>query len=465
MSLQTIFISHAKPEDNDFVRWLSARLTGAGYKVWAELIDSTGGSPFWSDIEVAIREHSVKFISVVSKASVASDRRGFRNELSIADSRGRTLKDNRFIVPIRLDDVTLDEFPAQLHQLHHIDFSSNWGEGYLDLIRSIEKMGVAKDASADNTLFRDWRRISESASSIVEVASERALTNLVQIVKLPRTVNVFSFQGDQDKFSAALKKTEVPCAHFYRLVVTFSDIVSLQERLPEHFRLGEHSTYAFEEFIDGTDKGATRPKKTDAKNMATAMLRANIERHLCSCGLREFPGRQAAFFFPKDLLPNNKVFYQLAQGKRTWKAVVGRSEKMGVFWHLAMKVNVMIGEDPLVRFKPYICWSENGVTPITDPKRTSAMRKRFCKNWWNPQWRGLQEAFIAFLADDKPTIEIELGAGEAFSLDRDLISIDLARRMPTDLVLYDEPDPPQEEPDDDVEDLDGDSLNGEGDEE
>jgi hypothetical protein len=106
MSLQTIFISHAKPENNDFVRWLSARLTGEGYKVWAELLDSTGGSPFWADIEVAIREHTVKFISVVSKESVTPDRRGFRNELSIADARGRTLKDARFIIPIRLDEVT-----------------------------------------------------------------------------------------------------------------------------------------------------------------------------------------------------------------------------------------------------------------------------------------------------------------------------------------------------------------------
>lgn len=465
MSLQTIFISHAKPEDNDFVRWLSARLTGAGYRVWAELIDSTGGSPFWADIEVAIRERSVKFISVVSKASVAPDRKGFRNELSIADSRSRTLNDSRFIIPIRLDNVTLDEFPAQLHQLHHIDFSSNWGEGYLDLMRSLEKMGVAKDASADSTLFEDWRRISESAASLVEVATERALTNLVQIVKLPTAVNVFSFQGDQDKFSAALRKTEVPCTQFYRLVITFSDMGSLQERLPDHFKLSEHSSYAFEEFIDGTDKGATRPKKTDAKNMTTAMLRTNVERHLCARGLREFSGRHAAYFFPKDLVPNNKVFYQLAQGKRTWKAVVGRSEKIGVFWHLAMKVNVTVGEDPVVRFKPYICWSEDGVTPITDPKRTSAMRKRFCKNWWNPQWRGLQEAFIAFLADDKPTVEIELGGRDTFSLDRDLVSIDLARRMPTDLLLFDEPDPPREELEDEVEDLDGDILNGEADEE
>ncbi len=455
MQLQTIFISHAKPEDNEFVKWLGARLTGEGYRVWAELLDSTGGRPFWADIEVAIREHSVKFISVVSKSSIASDRRGFRNELSIADARGRTLKDAGFIIPIKLEDVSLDEFPAQLHQLHHIDFSKNWGEGYLDLIRSLEKMDVTKNSSPEASLFDDWRRISESAPRIVELASERALTNLVQIVCPPRTVNVYSFQGDQDKFSNALKKSDVPCSQFYRLVITYSDIEHLQSRLPEHFKLSKHSSYEFQEFVDGVDKGATRPKKPDARNMATAMLRANIERHLRFRGLREYPGRQSAYFFPKDLLPNNKVYYQVGQEKRTWKALVGRSEKMGVFWHLAMKVNVSLGDDAVVRFKPYLCWSEDGVTPISDPKRTSAMRKRFCKNWWNPQWRGLQEAFVAFLADDKPTIEIEVGASESFSLESSLLSVDLARRMPADLLLFDEPEVPLEELEEDFEDANG----------
>jgi len=33
-----LFISHATPEDNHFVRWLGAKLTAMGYEVWADVM-------------------------------------------------------------------------------------------------------------------------------------------------------------------------------------------------------------------------------------------------------------------------------------------------------------------------------------------------------------------------------------------------------------------------------------------
>ena len=36
-----IFISHAK--DNEFTVWLGARLTAAGYEVWADVLGLRGG--------------------------------------------------------------------------------------------------------------------------------------------------------------------------------------------------------------------------------------------------------------------------------------------------------------------------------------------------------------------------------------------------------------------------------------
>jgi TIR domain len=53
-SRDTIFICHASPDDDDFVRWLGTRLTGHGYKVWADLFKLKGGTPFWSTIEEAL---------------------------------------------------------------------------------------------------------------------------------------------------------------------------------------------------------------------------------------------------------------------------------------------------------------------------------------------------------------------------------------------------------------------------
>ena len=79
MARNTIFICHATPDDNDFVRWLGARLTGHGYKVWADMFGLKGGMPFWNTIEDALREHACKVIYVASKASVDANRQGVRN--------------------------------------------------------------------------------------------------------------------------------------------------------------------------------------------------------------------------------------------------------------------------------------------------------------------------------------------------------------------------------------------------
>ena len=48
MERDTIFISHATPGDNDFVRWLGGQLTGRGYTVWADVFHLKGGTPFWT---------------------------------------------------------------------------------------------------------------------------------------------------------------------------------------------------------------------------------------------------------------------------------------------------------------------------------------------------------------------------------------------------------------------------------
>ncbi len=75
-----VFISHATPDDNEFVRWLGTRLTGYGYQVWADIFDLAGGTPFWISIEHAIRNKAVKVVMVVSRASCDPARSGVRTK-------------------------------------------------------------------------------------------------------------------------------------------------------------------------------------------------------------------------------------------------------------------------------------------------------------------------------------------------------------------------------------------------
>ena len=47
---ETVFVTHAAPEDNEFALWLSAKLAIAGYRVWVDR-RLRGGDDFWDEID------------------------------------------------------------------------------------------------------------------------------------------------------------------------------------------------------------------------------------------------------------------------------------------------------------------------------------------------------------------------------------------------------------------------------
>lgn len=75
---QAIFISHATPEDNAFVRWLGAKLTALGYEVWADLFALHGGSDWARKLEDALRHRSLKVLLVCTPKGL--EKQGVRNE-------------------------------------------------------------------------------------------------------------------------------------------------------------------------------------------------------------------------------------------------------------------------------------------------------------------------------------------------------------------------------------------------
>src|SRR6266436_88661 len=122
----TVMVSHANPEDNEFTLWLALQLAKEGYKVWTDLTDLLGGESFWSDIEHVIRTRAVKFIYVLSRTSNESNR-GFRKELHLADSEARKIIKAypRFILPVAIDDLRSSDYNVYLQQLNCIR-SHDW---------------------------------------------------------------------------------------------------------------------------------------------------------------------------------------------------------------------------------------------------------------------------------------------------------------------------------------------------
>jgi len=463
MARNTIFICHATPDDNDFVRWLGARLTGHGYKVWADMFGLKGGMPFWNTIEDALREHACKVIYVASKASVDANRQGVRNELSVADAVRKALADPAFIIPVRLDDVAFSDFPILVHQLNAIDFRQGWGGKLLELLDTLEAAGVPRSEGDRTAEFERWRQDAVKTAALVNNEPEPVLTSLSPISALPAEVlYVVTHNADAAAITETLRASGIPFWPFYQLLITFAGVDALNKALPSPMVAEFRARTSLEQFLTGAVPDVTTPRRADAFNIASALLRQHVERHLVERGLKALPQRSSsAFYFPTELVTNNKVPYTAASGRRTNKNVVGRSERYKVYWHLAMKVSVVLGPPAFVRFKPYVAFSEDGQTAIADPKRTSPIRKRFCKNWWNQHWRQLQEAFAVWLADGQTECSIPLDGPQTLVVAGRLLQLTAERHIVDDLQFQDEAEEPAEPEDDEEESFDLEHDDGE----
>ncbi len=121
---QALFISHASPEDNAFTLWLRAKLAALGYEVFADVLRLKGGDDWERVLENAIREKAAKFMLVATPHGV--QKQGVRNEITIATQTAKRIKDEAFIVPLRLAAF---DAPLQIAHAQYIDFEKGWAHG------------------------------------------------------------------------------------------------------------------------------------------------------------------------------------------------------------------------------------------------------------------------------------------------------------------------------------------------
>jgi hypothetical protein len=95
----TIFISHATPEDNLITEWLYTQLTLAGYKCWCDLEGLYGGErDFSEEIQKIIEEDACKFLLIFSGTTFTKD--FVKDEFESARSIAKKFKLKDFINPI-----------------------------------------------------------------------------------------------------------------------------------------------------------------------------------------------------------------------------------------------------------------------------------------------------------------------------------------------------------------------------
>ena len=139
----TLLLSHANPEDNEFTLWLALELANEGYRVWCDLTKLLGGEVFWDDIEEVIKTRAVKVLYVLSRTSNAKD--GPLKELHFAQGVAKKEKLKDFVIPLHIDDLPHGDTTIEITRINTVPCVPSWGAGLAKLLEKLEEDGVPKD--------------------------------------------------------------------------------------------------------------------------------------------------------------------------------------------------------------------------------------------------------------------------------------------------------------------------------
>jgi len=398
-----IFISHATPEDNHFVRWLGAKLTAMGYEVWADVMRLHGGIDWSRELEGALRNRAVKMLLVCTPSGL--DKQGVRNEIEIAANLAGQLQDNSFIIPLRLEAY---DAPFRIAQAQYIDFKTSWARGLAEVIELLQDKGIPRGIPGP---MQTWLEAQADGADRLLARPEPLVSNWLQVSHQPERI-----QYIESRVGASLDRFQQRQLHAWPAVPHRAGVVSFARpngdgdmgvNLPGQ----EAGSILTSEFLasgwseQGIDAFQARRIYADLGAQAFDLF---CRRR----GLTGFLGSGSRLSWWGDIktAPAGQVKFDWSY-RRGSRQVVGQSGKRGVHWHYAL--NAQLRTSPLshIRVSPRLVFSENGVDAIDDAKRTHTLRRSFAKGWRNARWRDMLCAYLWWLSEGKAELLLSVGEG------------------------------------------------------
>jgi hypothetical protein len=426
-----VFISHANPQDNEIALWLSARLAASGYQVWSDVTRLLGGEVFWDTIEEAIRKRAAKVIALLSKRG--HQKPGLLDEVNVAVATERSEGIDRFVIPVRVDDLPYTEIRANLARRNVIDGSVNLA-GALSRILAI----LREDRVPTSQGFDSSRLARPQISPNVHAKDEWLVLheNKVEIKAWPKAVRKFRLAF------GAPKDFSFPAQVVAGGIVTFEEWDLISQVLGSQIeRAGEAS---FEHGPSSTGLDIVFSDRGEATRATASLLRQGWDKACEAAGLTQFilARNNSCWFLTNGVVNANRVRYLDAKGIERHKALVGKSPRRGVYWHFAIEARPNVA-DQSVRVIPHVIFSDDGKTPLLSDERQHALRRGFCRNWWNARWRDLLFAMLNYISSGAETINLPLSQRNAVTLSARLTSHSLPLNgetvSPNQLLTFDEP--------------------------
>ena len=327
---EALFISHANPEDNAFMLWLGAKLSALGYEVFADVLRLRGGDDWERILEEAIRAKAAKVLLVATPHGV--QKRGVRNEITIAAQTAKRIGDNQFVVPLRLAQF---DAPLQITHAQYIDFSEGWAEGLCELLALLQELDIPRATGAPYAGL--WRGVQLEDSRPITGTPERLASNWLAVESLPARIRFYDFKGGiaLGKAQKAIQVSPIPVAAFNRGFFSFAPSHQLQDYFGPDLPLGYVAECTTDAFLD---KGWAdlHLAAHDARPKFTDLARQSFDAFFVAKGLKsvEIASGREAWWPTAARATIKRLSFNWPDGLSGSRQIVGRSDKRGFHWHL-----------------------------------------------------------------------------------------------------------------------------------
>ncbi len=438
---ETVFISKATPEDDEFVLWLAPRLEAAGYKVFADILALEPGDRWRKEVTGTLQNKSIKMLLCCRDSTLAKN--GVQEEIGIAEDLVKELKDPRFIIPLRIEPY---KKLFGIGELQYVDFVGSWAKGLRDLLDALEKQNVPC-AKEKITINPNWEAYKKRLAIKVEDAPENLTLNWLRIAEVPDAVRYYSPSGaiDHGLMANACKTAPYPAEVYLRGFFSFA----LPEEIKDSFaHVGKFMVHSEYELMTLLDNGSKSPdiRPREAKNLLSSMFRQGWEQFCREKGLFEYAfSKQLAFHVSKDQLPLGRRVSWGRQGQRRNSML--RNISRGKVWQYGVSASPSFWPYPHFKLKSRVLFAELSGKEVgnvfNDTDQQHRLRRSICSGWRNKAWHGRLMAFLELLSDESSMIDIPFSGTARLRLDANPMTL----VSPVTTVLSDEMDDEAEEQD------------------
>ncbi len=423
---ESIFISHATPEDNDFAIWLAARLTSIGYKVWLDKNSLLGGEKTWEEIDQVIRNEANKVLLIYSlnicrENSPGKLKDGISKEISLTESVAKQQNIKDYLIILNIDNSPYDLFIGA-DRLNHISFANDWGTGLLNLLTKFEKDGIPKSYDGLNS-FNSWFESNYRAKYGIYSKIEKYFLNIWKVPSLPDSFYIYKFSSEEQAQILLRDNGQYPISMRSNQLTTFVEpSVFLENQSSMKPRIDcININDAIEEKYTSSFLSTIEVRNSFIFLMSRVIQDILKTRRLSSCQLAN---KRWAYFYTPNILRKGKIRIRNDGQKKQYvtRSLFGKYKNLG-FWHFAISTRVQL--KPILAFLigTHIIFTENQYIVWDNKSSVHRHRRSKGRTWFNKEWRDYLFAFMEGLKNSSGKVSISLSRKFVMTLPERTITI------------------------------------------